>query len=112
MTSLLPHYQALKETSEQMACAARLCLWNEVTRLEGVASTQVAAYLAASGGKPATAADKHHRLQALKAILQLDAQVRALAEPHWQKVTHWLGDSSASRQGQVGAYFADTNNKH
>jgi hypothetical protein len=111
MTPFPPHHHALESTGAQMLAAARQGHWAEVTRLEAVARSQVASYRATPGNPPSTPADKQVRLNALKAILHLDAQVRALAEPGWNRLDRWL-DSKATYHGQVGAYSADTLGNH
>lgn len=109
MTTPLPHYQALEHTGQQMVAAAQQGNWAEVTRLEGVALEQVQA-LRQAGTLPAiTPHEREARLNALKALLRLDAQVRRLAEPGWVLVEEWL---APSRSGQVDAYSADTQGKH
>lgn len=109
MTTSLPHYQALERTGLQMVTAAQQGNWAEVARLEGVALEQAQA-LRQAGGLPAiTPHEREARLNALKALLRLDAQVRRLAEPGWVLVGEWL---APSRNGQVGAYSADTQGKH
>ena len=109
MNAPLPHYQALEHTASRMAASARQGQWAEVQRLEGVALDQVQALKAAGPIQHTTPAERRVRLQALKAVLRLDAQVRNLAEPGWLKVEAWL---NPSRDRQVGAYSADTKGKH
>lgn len=109
MNAPLPHYQALEHTATRMAASARQGHWAEVQRLEGVARHQVQALKAAGPVQSFTPAERRVRLQALKAVLRLDAQVRNLAEPGWLKVEGWL---NPSLNGQVGAYSADTQGKH
>ncbi|WP_180683549.1 flagellar protein FliT [Tepidicella baoligensis] len=107
--SPLPHYQALERTGQHMVAAAQQGHWAEVTRLEGVALKQVEALRRAGTQPPTTPHEREARLNALKALLRLDAQVRRLAEPGWALMEAWL---TPSRSGQVGAYLADTQGKH
>lgn len=111
MSTALTPYQALEHTSAQMVTAARQGRWSEVDRLQAVARTQVATVRAIesfSRNAP-TPAERLARLEALKAILRLDAQVRNLAEPGWVQVNEWL---SPSIHRQVAAYSADTDSTY
>jgi len=106
-----PQYQALERTGTQMVAAARQGDWAGVAHLESVVREQVSALKATHAPAPTCPQARQARLEALKALLRLDAQVRALAEPGWNRVERWLG-APASRHGQVGAYSADTLGKH
>ena len=103
MTSPMPHYQALECTSTHMVAAAQQGRWAEVARLQDVAREQVAS-LQALGPASLSTLERRVRLEALKAVLRHDAQVRRLAEPGWATVEGWL---APSRHRQVIAYSAD-----
>ena len=111
MTPLPPSTeQALAHTGTQMLAAARLGDWTEVRRLESVAQRQVQALRQRSPRiHDLPPAQRRARLEALKALLRLDAEIRRLAEPGWVRVESWL---APSRRGQDGAYSADTQGKH
>jgi len=119
MTSPLPHYQALVHTGTQMVAAAMQGQWTEVSRLESVAREQVTVLRPLMSQAAWSHKDRAARRQALIAILRLDAQVRALAEPGWRTVQPWLGLKThldalkgSSLQGQVDSPLADRQGKH
>lgn len=107
MSSPLTPYHALERTSTDMAAAAHQGQWAEVARWQDVAREQVAS-LQALGPTMLSAHERRMRLDALKAILRLDAQVRRLAEPGWATAEGWL---TPSRDHQVIGYLADTVHK-
>ena len=95
MTSAPPQYQALEHTSAQMLAAALQGHWAEVTRLESVARSQVRGLGLQANPAALSPEEKRARRRALLAILRMDAQVRALAEPGWLAVQPWLSHNPA-----------------
>jgi len=104
----LSHYQALERTGLQMVNAASMGDWNEVSRLEGMALVEVDA-LRMHGNHRLTSFQLGNkstaRLDMLKSLLRLDAQIRNLAEPGWITIEQWL---EPTRRRQVDFFQTDT----
>lgn len=102
-------YLNLEHTSQQMVAAAQQSDWATVERLELQALQQVKGIRAAPPQTHTNQGRGEARHQALLAILRHDAQVRALAEPGWEKIEGYLRWTETSG-GQVDGCRADIDN--
>lgn len=103
-TEMLSTYEALSELTHTMLTAARQGEWDEVATLEArcrdrIGSLQQSAPIALNEREQRT------KVAIVRAILQNDARIRALAEPRLHELQERL---SLARQGQRGmkAYHA------
>ncbi len=98
-TEMLDVYETLSELTGSMLAAARRGEWDEVATLEAHCSTQVnrlkqAAPIALNDS------EQHAKVAVIRAILQNDASIRALAEPRLHELQERI---SLARTGQAGA---------
>ena len=94
MTSVLDQYRGLQAASHRMLEAAQAGRWDEVTRLESDCDTMIAALRASPERRTMSAEENVERLRILHDIVQVDGQVRQLAQP-------WLGDLDRLLSGNV-----------
>lgn len=97
-TEMLNTYEALSELTDTMLVAARQGDWDEVSTLEArcrdhIGSLQRAPGVAMSEG------EQRAKVAIIRAILQNDARIRALAEPRLHELQERLAQT---RQGQRG----------
>lgn len=84
-TTLLQHYEAIEQASEQMLEAARGGDWDRVVKLEGACAMLIAQLKNAAGTQELGQDERQLKSRIMKRILVNDAQIRHLAEP-------WLED--------------------
>jgi len=84
-TTLLQHYEAIEQASEQMLEAARGGDWDRVVKLEGACAMLIAQLKNAAGTQELGQDERQLKSRIMKRILVNDAQIRNLAEP-------WLED--------------------
>lgn len=84
-TTLLHHYEAIEQASEQMLEAARGGDWDRVVKLEGACALLIAQLKHAAGTQELGQEERQLKSRIMKRILVNDAQIRTLAEP-------WLED--------------------
>ncbi|WP_295645221.1 flagellar protein FliT [uncultured Methylibium sp.] len=84
-TTLLQHYEAIEQASEQMLEAARGGDWDRVVKLEGACAMLIAQLKNAAGTHELGQDERQLKSRIMKRILVNDAQIRNLAEP-------WLED--------------------
>ncbi|OYW63173.1 MAG: flagellar protein FliT [Hydrogenophilales bacterium 16-64-46] len=106
MTSneMLSTYEALSELTSTMLAAARQGEWDEVASLEARCRDHIG-NLQQSGPIALDEREQRAKIAIVRAILQNDARIRALAEPRLHELQQRL---SHTRQGQRGmkAYHA------
>ena len=103
-TEMLSTYEALSELTGTMLVAARQGEWGEDATLEARCRDQLGS-LQQTGSVALNEREQGAKVAIVRAILQNDARIRALAEPRLHELQERL---SQTRQGQRGmkAYHA------
>lgn len=103
-TEMLSTYEALSELTGTMLVAARQGEWDEVATLEARCRDHIG-NLQQTGSVALNEREQRAKVAIVRAILQNDARIRALAEPRLHELQERL---SQTRQGQRGmkAYHA------
>ncbi|MFN3715157.1 MAG: flagellar protein FliT [Thiobacillus sp.] len=103
-TEMLSTYQALSELTGSMLIAASQGEWDAVATLEARCRDHIGS-LQQTGNVALSAGEQRAKVAIVRAILQNDARIRALAEPRLHELQERL---SQTRQGQRGmkAYHA------
>jgi flagellar protein FliT len=101
MTSneMLTTYAALSELTDSMLSAARQGEWEHLTALEQNCRSHVGALMQAAPVK-LSETEQRTKVATIRAILQNDAKIRALIDPHMNALQQRL---SMARAGQRGA---------
>lgn len=103
-TEMLDTYEALSALTGTMLAAARLGEWDEVATLEARCREHIGTLRQASP-IALDAGEQRAKVAVVRAILENDARIRALAEPRLHELQERL---SRTRHGQAGlkAYHA------
>ena len=103
-TEMLSTYEALSALTGTMLVAARQGEWDEVATLEARCRDHIGC-LQQTGSVALNEREQRAKIAIVRAILQNDARIRALAEPRLHELQERL---SQTRQGQRGmkAYHA------
>lgn len=106
MTSheMLNTYETLTEITGVMLDAARQGEWDHLAELEQRCRSHVGALMQA-GSVPLSESEQRARIASIRAILQNDAEIRALAEPRLDELQQRLHMTRASHRG-IRAYSA------
>lgn len=91
MTLAQHTYNQLLETGEQLVHAARHSDWQAVSALEALIKQRWFHLRIHESQHDLTKEERQKKHAALLALLRYDAQVRALAEPGWNKLSEALG---------------------
>jgi len=106
MTSneMLAAYESLSALTGTMLTAARQGEWDELAELEQRCRGYVGNLMGAAP-MPLSATEQRAKVAIIRTILQHDAEIRALAEPHMHMLQQRLGAIRTSRRS-VEAYGA------
>ncbi len=103
-TEMLSTYEALSELTDTMLTAARQGEWDELATLEQRCRTHVGSLMQAA---PVVLNESEQRAKVaiIRAILQNDAKIRALAEPRLHELQERISMTRAGQRG-MQAYGA------
>lgn len=85
MTPLQHMYHSVLTSSAHMVAAAEQADWSRVAELQALCLERRAHIQAHEKAHPLTPAQRRSKHAALLALLRHDAQIRALAEPGWER---------------------------
>lgn len=103
-TEMLSTYEALSTLTGTMLAAARKGEWEEVATLEQRCRGHIG-HLMQTAPIALDASEQRAKVAVIRAILQNDAQIRALAEPRMHELQERLSQSRAGHRG-LRAYGA------
>lgn len=92
-SELLNYYEAIEQASADMLSAARTGNWDEVVKLEGACVLLISQLKAAANHGQLASGESQLKTRIMQRILLNDAEIRHLAEP-------WLEDLSHVLQGK------------
>ncbi len=90
--NLLSYYEAIEQASLDMLKAARAGDWDRVVKLEGACAVLIAQLKHASAEHPMGTAEMALKARIMQRILVNDAEIRNLAEPWLNELSHMVGD--------------------
>lgn len=91
--SLLTHYEAIEKASAEMLTAAQAGNWDEVIRIEGVCVLLIRQLKNAIRVQTLSPEEATTKAIIMRRILQNDAEIWNLAEPHLQKQEQFITQS-------------------
>lgn len=90
--ALLQYYEAIEQASEQMLEAARCGDWDRVVKLEGACALLISQLKNAAAGAELGREERQLKGRIMKRILVNDAEIRNLAEPWLNELSHMVGE--------------------
>ena len=103
-TEMLTTYESLSALTGTMLTAARQGEWDELAALEQRCRSHVGSLMDAAP-VPLSGTEQRAKVAIIRTILQHDAEIRALTEPHLHTLQQRL-DAIRSRRRSVEAYGA------
>jgi len=90
--NLLGYYEAIETASLDMLEAARTGDWDRVVKLEGACAVLIARLKHAASEHPMGPSEQALKARIMQRILTNDAEIRNLAEPWLNELSHMVGE--------------------
>jgi len=91
--SLLGYYEAIEHASLDMLSAARAGDWDRVVKLEGACAVLISRLKHAASEHPMGPSEMALKSRIMQRILVNDAEIRNLAEPWLNELSHMVGET-------------------